>query len=393
MKQPAGFTDSQFPNHICLLKKAIYGLKQAPRQWLSTFSSYLHQYGFHTSSADPSLLMFQHNSDQIYILIYVDDILITGNSPNAIDKLLAALQNQFSIQNLGRLHHFLGLTVTYTPNGLHLDQSMYAATLLRRAAMENCKPLLTPLPTKFVTHSTSEIPYDNLEHYRQLTGALQYLTITRPDLSYAVNFLCQHMHTPLQLHYKLLKRVLRYVKGTLSLGLPITPSNLELQGFADSDWATDPITRRSVTGYCAFLGTTLISWIVKKQTFVARSSTEAEYRALSTAACDLIRLRRLLSKFQVQSVEPTILYCDNISALALANNPVFHARTKNIEIDFHFIRDCIRNRHLEVQHICSTEQPADLFTKALSAQRHLYLCNKLTLQTATVSLRGADKES
>ncbi|XP_020675770.1 uncharacterized protein LOC110094785 [Dendrobium catenatum] len=252
MKQQIGFIDTQFPNHVFLLKKANYGLKQAPRQWFSTFSAYLHQYGFRSSTADPSLLLFQHNSVQIYILVYVDDILLTGNSISDIDRLLAALHLKFSTCNLGRLHHFMGLQVSYTSHDLHLAQSKYAMDLLHRAAMDNCKLLLTPLPTKFAAISSNNTPYDNPEHYRQLTKALQCLTISRPVLSYAVNFLCQHMHLPLHLHYQLLKRVLRYVKGTISLRLPITPSNLVLQGFAYSDWATYPITRHSVTAIVPF---------------------------------------------------------------------------------------------------------------------------------------------
>ncbi|KAI0519536.1 hypothetical protein KFK09_006985 [Dendrobium nobile] len=391
MKQLPGFVDKQFPNHICLLKKAIYGLKQAPREWFSTFSSYLIQYGFHSSSTDPSLQLFHHNSVQLYILVYVDDILLTGNS-SEIDKLLYALHSRFSMRNLGPVSQFLGLQITPTTTGLHLAQSTYASSILHKASMVDCKPVGTPLPNKFLHDVKSDALYKRPEHYHRLTGALQYLTITRPDLLYAVNFLCQHMHLPLQSNYNMLKRVLRYVKGTLSLGLPIQPSSLQLTGYADSEWAADHLDRRSITGYCSFLGHNLISWIVKKQSSVARSSTEAEYRALSTAACDLIWLRRLLAEFQLLQSEPTKLYCDNVSALTLATNPVFHAQTKHIEIDAHFIHDCIRTKQLSVHHICSQDQPADLFTKSLSSTRHLQLRHKITIQPSIVILRKADKD-
>ncbi|KAI0519453.1 hypothetical protein KFK09_006901 [Dendrobium nobile] len=391
MKQSPRFVDKQFPNHICLLKKAIYGWKQAPREWFSTFSAYLIQYGFRSSSADPSLLLFNHNSIQLYILVYVDDILLTGNSTSEIDNLLTALHVRFSMRNLGPVSQFLGLQITSTATGLHLAQSIYATSILHKAGMVDCKPVSTPLPTKFLRNEQSDDLYERPEHYHQITGALQYLMITRPDLLYAVNFLCQHMHQPLQTHYNLLKRVLRYVKVTLSLGLPIRPTSLQLTGYADSDWAADHLDRRSITGYCAFLGHNLISWIVKKQSSVTRSSTEAEYRPLSTATCDLIWLRRLLAKFQSIQTEPTKLYCDNVSALALATNPVFHARTKHIEIDAHFIRDCVRTKQLSVHHICSQDQPAGLFTKSLSSTRHLQLCDKITIQPSIVILREADK--
>ncbi|XP_020703286.2 uncharacterized protein LOC110114674 [Dendrobium catenatum] len=168
-----------------------------------------------------------------------------------MQKLLTALQSTFSMRNLGTLHSFLGLQATYTNHGMHLSQYAYATDLLRKAAMSDCKPVSTPLPTKFFQSVQPDCPYDRPDHYRQITGALQYLTLTRPDLLYAVNFLCQHMHAPMQSHYLLLKRVLRYVKGTLTLGLPIHSSTLELTGYADSDWATNPDDQRSITGYCA----------------------------------------------------------------------------------------------------------------------------------------------
>ncbi|XP_020694534.1 uncharacterized protein LOC110108298 [Dendrobium catenatum] len=154
--------------------------------------------------------------------------------------------------------------------------------------MVDCRPVSTPLPTKLILKYIPGSAYERLEHYRQITGALQYLMITCPDLLYAINYLCQHMHSPLQSHYQLLKRVLRYVKGTLSLGLPIQPSSLVLTGFVDLDWATYHIDHHLITGYYTFLDNTLISWTVRKQSSIARSSTEAEYIALSIVACDII---------------------------------------------------------------------------------------------------------
>ncbi|PKU78290.1 Retrovirus-related Pol polyprotein from transposon TNT 1-94 [Dendrobium catenatum] len=393
MKQPAGFVDSQYPNHVCLLKKSIYGLKQSPREWFATLSSYMSTYGFKTSSADPSLFLLHKGSTQLYMIIYVDDIILTGNSQTELYKLVAALQSEFSMRNLGHLHQFLGLQVCRTASGLHLNQSQYAKDILQRAAMSHCKPVATQLPSPLPTPDMTDALYDKPEFYRKLVGSLQYLTITHPDLLFAVNYLSQHMHQPYNTNFLILKRVLRYVQGSLTLGLPIYKSNLQLTAFADSDWATDKTDRRSITGYCAFLGDTLISWIVKKQSSVARSSTEAEYRALSTAACDIIWLRRILTEFQVELPDSTKLYCDNVSALALANNPIFHARTKHIEIDFHFIRDCIRSNYISVHHISTMDQPADIFTKALGANRFAFLRDKLTICSAPVTLRGDDKPS
>ncbi|PKU81182.1 putative mitochondrial protein [Dendrobium catenatum] len=329
----------------------------------------------------------------IYILVYVDDILLTGNDDSTVSHLLTALHQRFNMRNLGPISHFLGMQVLHTPSGFHLSQSRYAAQILKKAGMENSKPISTPIASKTLCHPSSLLSTDTAALYTQLVGSLQYLTLTRPDIAYTVNRLCQYMHQPHEDHFRLLKRLLQYLQGTLSFGLPLVAANLHLRAYSDSDWAGDLVDRKSTTGYCAFLGSNLISWQVKKQKTVARSSTEAEYRALATAATDIIWLKRLLAEFQINSSTPTPLFCDNVSSIALANNPVFHARTKHIEIDFHFVRECIKNATLQVHHIHSTDQIADLFTKALSLQRFHFLRDKLTILDPMASLRGGDKQA
>ncbi|PKU75707.1 putative mitochondrial protein [Dendrobium catenatum] len=215
--------------------------------------------------------------------------------------------------------------------------------------------------------------------YRSITGALQYLTLTRPDISFSVNLLSQNMHEPHPKHFYLLKRLLRYIKGTLNFGLPITKTDLVLKSFSDADWAGDPLTRKSTTGFCSFLGDTLISWTVKKQKTVSRSSTESEYRALAALTSDIIWLRRLLTDFGISQNYPTKLYCDNMSAIALANNHVFHSRTKHIEIDQKFVRDHIQNNRITLHPISTKDQVADIFTKSLSTPRFIELRLKLTI--------------
>ncbi|PKU73727.1 putative mitochondrial protein [Dendrobium catenatum] len=369
MAQSTGFKDSIHPEYVCLLKKSLYGLKQSQRKWFETFSNYLLNYGFTHSTADSSLLIYHKNSVSIYILIYVDDILLTGNHDPTITSLLSALHNRFYMKNLGNVSYFLGMQVLQTSIGFHLSQTRYATYVLKKDAMSDCKPLSTPIASKVLSDDIQVLQPTQAEVYKQFVDSLQYLTLTRPDIAFTVNQLCQHMHSPQENHFKLLKRFLRYIKGTLSFGLPITKSDLNLTAYSDSDWAGDPINRKSTTSYCAFLGCTLISWQVKKQKTVARSSTEVEYRALATAAADIIWLRHLLPEFHIAVNSPTALFCDNISSIALANNHVFHARTKHIEIDFYFVCECIKNNQLQVLHILSIDQLADLFTKALSLSR------------------------
>ncbi|XP_020704869.2 uncharacterized protein LOC110115833 [Dendrobium catenatum] len=378
MKQPPGFVDTTHPDYVCKLHKTIYGLKQAPRLWFQTLTGFFLSTNFKFSKSDPSLLIYSDRDTHIYVLIYVDDLLISGNNLQKINSLISKLHSQFSIKDLGPISFFLGIQVSHTPNGYFLSQAQYALDILKAAGLSQCKPASTPIAVKGSSTNSVASNFDPVT-YRKLAGSLQYLTITRPDIAFATNMVCQNMHQPTDQSQAILKRLLRYINGTIHFGLPITRGNLQLTSFSDSDWASDTSDRRSITGYCTFLGNTLVSWCVKKQPTVAKSSTEAEYRSLASATSDIIWLRRLLAEFQVSVSSPTSLSCDNISALALANNPVFHARTKHIEIDYHFIRDRILSNEISVHHISSLDQPADLLTKPLSTSRFQMLCNKLTI--------------
>ncbi|PKU74822.1 Retrovirus-related Pol polyprotein from transposon TNT 1-94 [Dendrobium catenatum] len=332
MKQPHGFTDAIHPTYVCRLNKALYGLKQLPREWFATLSGHLITYGFKLSTSDTSLFIYNKNKITMYFLVYVDDIILTGSCQAAINNLIAHLNSRFPVKDLGTISHFLGIQVVHTTYGLHLNQSRFAQTILSRAGMLNCKPVSTPFQLKSANNPSSSNAFSNPTLYRHLAGSLQFLTITRPDISFAVNRICQHMQNPTVAHFEALKRLLRYLQGTIHTGLPLFRGTLTLQSYADSDWAGDEVDRKSTTGYCNFLGSSLISWAVKKQNVVARSSTEAEYRALATASAEIIWIRRLLQELNTKQNDATTLFCDNTSAIALANNPVLHARTKHIEV-------------------------------------------------------------
>ncbi|KAI0511939.1 hypothetical protein KFK09_012573 [Dendrobium nobile] len=317
----------------------------------------------------------------MYILIYVDDILLTGNSESELTRLLSNLHARFQMRNLGPLTQFLGIQSITTPTGVLLHQQNYAKQILEKAGMQNAKPVSSPTPSKIPLQNTSHEHFTNPQLYRHLIGSLQYLTLTRPDIQFSVHSLSQHMQQPLNLHFDGLKRLLRYIHGTTDVGIPLHTDQLTLQGYPDADWASNTNDCRSISGYCNFLGKSLISWQVKKQTTVARSSTEAEYRSLATEAAEVIWLRRLLEDFHIPQTAPTIIYCDNTSAITLANNPVYHARTKHIDVDCHFIRSSIQDKHLSVHHICTNDQIADIFTKALPIHRFKSLSSKLTAVT------------
>ncbi|KAI0496713.1 hypothetical protein KFK09_023037 [Dendrobium nobile] len=223
----------------------------------------------------------------MFFLVYVDDILLTGNSNSDIQNLLRNLHNKFTMRDLSSISQFLGIHAVSTSYGLHLTQSQFAQSILSRAGMLNCKPVSTPSQIQTSSSSNSSAAFSNPTLYRQLAGCLQYLTLIRPDIAYAVNKICQHMQSPTNSHFEALKRLLRYIQGSLHTGLPIFCDASILQSYADSDWPGDADDRKSISGYCNFLGSTLISWSVKKQNAVARSSTEAEYRALASAAAEI----------------------------------------------------------------------------------------------------------
>ncbi|GJU14206.1 ribonuclease H-like domain-containing protein [Tanacetum coccineum] len=209
-------------------------------------------------------------------------------------------------------------------------------------------------------------PISDSTLYRSLVGALQYLTFTRPDISYAVQQVCLFMHDPREPHLSALKRILRYVRGTLSYGLQLYSSTTSsLVAYSDADWAGCPTTRRSTSGYCVFLGNNLLSWSSKRQFTLSRSSAEAEYRGVANAVAETCWLRNLLRELHTPLATATLVYCDNVSAVYLSSNPVQHQRTKHIEIDIHFVRDLVATGAIRVLHVPSRYQYADIFTKGL----------------------------
>ncbi|XP_047949460.1 secreted RxLR effector protein 161-like [Salvia hispanica] len=207
--------------------------------------------------------------------------------------------------------------------------------------------------------------------YRSAVGALQYATITRPEISFCVSKVSQFMANPLDSHWKAVKRILRYLAGSSDYGLHILPSSFSLTGFSDSDWGADLDDRRSITGYCVYFGKTLISWCSKKQTVVSRSSTEAEYRSLAQVTCELSWLKSLHEELKIKYLKPPTVWVDNISTISLASNPVLHSRTKQIELDVHFVRDKVHGGEIDLRHVPTTikSQTSSLNRSAINSSR------------------------
>jgi hypothetical protein len=371
MKQPPGFQDPTLPSYHCKLDKALYGLKQAPRAWYSRLSFKLQALGFVPSKADISLFVYIKASVTIYLLVYVDDIIVTSSSPKAIDALLMDLKSEFAIKDLGDLHFFLSIEVKKMSDGLLLSQSKYADGLLRKAGMLACKPMSTPMSTseKLTARDSDCLGPEDITKYRSMVGGLQYLSLTRPDLSFAINKVCQYLQAPTVAHWTAVKRILRYIQGTLHTGLVIRRSSSSLlSAFSDADWAECSDDRKSMGGFVVFFGSNLISWCAKKQPIVSRSSTKAEYKAMANATAELMWLQTLLKELRVSHPPCARLWCDNMGAKYLSSNPVFHGRMKHIEVDYHFVRDQVVKHLLEVRFISTHDQIADGFTKAISQQ-------------------------
>ena len=317
-------------------------------------------------------------------------MVLTGNDTSVMKKLLQYLSSEFRMKDMGPLSYFLGIQVRYTPTGLFLNQEKYASELLQTAGMLDCAPMPSPLPLQLDRVPHQDELFTDPTYFRSLVGKLQYLTLTRPDLQFAVNLVCQRMHKPTLADFNMLKRVLRYIKGTHTMGLHFySDSDTSLKAFCDSDWAGCPETRRSTGGFCTILGSNLISWSATKQDSVSRSSTEAEYRCLSDTAAELSWITDVLKELGFPVTKPAEANCDNLSAVHLTAHPVLHKKSKHFATHYHYAHEQLAKGTLVVRHVPASSQLADIFTKSLPQAAFYSLRSKPgVVLSPTTSLRG-----
>ena len=376
MDLPLGY-HTKGENLVCKLKKSIYGLRQASRQWFHKFSSAIINAGFTQSKSDYSLFYTGSGDSYVALLVYVDDIIITSKDPAAITNVQLSLQNLFKLKVLGNLKYFLGLEIASSKEGICLSQRNYTLSLLEDTGFADSKPASLPMDPNLKLNTVDGEPLPDDGQYRRMIGRLLYLTISRPDIAFAVNKLSQYMSAPRSPHLDALHHLLRYLKTSPGQGLLFSASSpLSLKAYADADWGSCLDTRRSTTGHCVFLGDSLISWKSKKQHTVSRSSSEAEYRALASVTSEVLWVKALLKDFGVH-IGSTLVFCDNNAAIHLASNPSFHERSKHIEIDCHFTRDRVQDGTLRLVHVRSEHQLADLLTKPVAAPLFKNLMCKL----------------
>ncbi|RVW74918.1 Retrovirus-related Pol polyprotein from transposon TNT 1-94 [Vitis vinifera] len=324
MDIPAGLETTSNFNKVCRLRKSLYGLKQSPKAWFERFTK------------------------------------------------------EFEIKDLGNLKYFLGMEIARSKKGIAVSQRKYVLDLLNETGMLGCKPAETPMDTTVkLEESDGSAPVDK-GRYQRLVGKLIYLSHTRPDIGFSVSVVSQFMNNPTEKHMTAVIRILRYLKMTPGKGLFFQrTTNKEIEIFSDADWAGSVTDRRSTSGYCSFVWGNLVTWRSKKQSVVARSSAEAEFRAMAQGICEGIWLNRLLEELRVPLKHPMVLYCDNQAAISIAKNPVHHDRTKHVEIDRHFIKEKIEEGVFKVSYTPTNCQTADILTKALARVNFEDLTEKL----------------
>ncbi|KAH0637403.1 hypothetical protein KY289_037318 [Solanum tuberosum] len=345
------------------------------------------------SKSDDSLFIKWSPNSLIIVMIYVDDIVVTGSNNSQVYATIKLLGDRFSIKDLGPLHFFLGVEVIQHDHGLTLTQTSFIADILSKFNMLDANSVSTPLFTNEFLSLDDGSPSADATLYRQVIGSLQYLTFTRPDICFAVNKLAQFQHSPSTKHWQATKRLLRYLKGTITYGLHFKRGDSsQLLAYSDADWGGIPDTRHSTSAYVIFLGKNPISWCSNKQRTVARSSTEAEYRAVASVVAELNWLTNLLQELWVKLPCPPKVFCDNIGVTYLCRNPVFHSRMKHVAIDFHFVRDQVESGKISVHHIPTGAQLADALTKALPRRSFVHLVSNIGLKQIEPMLRGHDKD-
>ncbi|KAK6151368.1 hypothetical protein DH2020_014003 [Rehmannia glutinosa] len=378
------------PGKKTIGSKWVYKIKLNPDGSIERFKARLvakgynqiqGEFGFNQSSHDHCLFIKHNTSSFMALLVYVDDVLITGSHSDDIHSLKVYLDGLFTIKDLGFAKYFLGLEIARSETGTYINQRKYILDILTDIGLTNCKPYSTPLPLGLkLTGDAGELLSDPAT-YRRLIGHLLYLNFTRPDITFAVQQLSQFVNSPRKSHWDAAVHVVRYLKDTPSNGhfFP-AHSHDSITTYSDVDWGSCLDTRRSITGYCIFLGNALISWKTKKQNTISRSSAEAEYRALSATVCELQWISYIAKDLHLPVALPITLWCDNQTAIHITKNPVFHERTKHLDIDCHLVRNKFKEGFVILKHIPSREQVADLFTKSLGITAFQSLLSKLGLR-------------
>ncbi|XP_028112808.1 uncharacterized protein LOC114310909 [Camellia sinensis] len=314
-------------------------MKQALYAWNTRIDQYFHDNGFEKCTYEHALyLKKEADGSMLLACLYVDDLIFIGNNPAMFKDFKRSMVQEFEMTAIGLMAHFLGIEVAQRKDGIFISQSGYAKEILKRYGIENCNPVNTPVDSGVELRKCTKAVDVDPTYFKSLVGSLRYLTCTRPGILYGVGLINRYMETPDQLHLYAAKRILRYIKRTVDDGLFYKPTNnFKLVGYSDSDWGCKLDERKRTTGFTFFVGDTAFTWSFKKQAIVTLSTCEAKYVAANSVVCHAIWLRNMLKHLGFPQEKPTEIYVDNHSAIALANNPVYHEKSKHIDTHYHFI--------------------------------------------------------
>ena len=376
VEQPPGFEDCKHSDYVYKLDKALYGLKQAPRAWYETLAQFLLSSGFSRGTIDKTLFYLQQGKDLLLVQIYVDDIIFGSTNSKLCNRFAKLMQSRYQMSMMGELSYFLGLQVKQTEDGIFVSQAKYTRNLLKKFGLLNCSSATTPMATATKLDKDTGASVD-ITNYRGMIGSLLYLTASRPDIMYATCLCARFQADPREPHLTAVKRIFKYLKGTITLGLWYPrDSDFHLIGYSDADFAGCKIDRKSTSGSCQFLGDRLVSWYSKKQKSISTSTAEAEYIAAGSCCAQILWMKNQLLDYGLNFSHIPI-FCDNQSAIAMTGNPVQHSMTKHISIRYHFIREHVEEGTIELKFVPTDQQLADIFTKPLSEATFTRLVNEL----------------
>lgn len=369
------------PSKVFKLKKSLYGLKQSSRCWNSKIDSYLLKIGFERSSNDYCLYVMNKTDSKVYILLYVDDIILSGPDLVLLNKIKIQLMTDFKMVDKGELRYFLGLEIKYDRDKgiLRINQEDYISKLIKRFRMEDSKCSLIPIEPKLYIEVCKNVEDVTSKPYRELLGCIMYLMLgSRPDICFALNVFSRLQDKASDYAWNNLKRVVRYLKGTQRFGLEYIreENNFQLECFVDSDWGGDQSDRKSVSGFVFKLSNSTLMWATRKQHCVSLSSSEAELIALCSAASEGLCFIKLLEDFKID-VKPMLIHEDNQGCISILNNPANNRRVKHIDIKYNFVSECMNNNILKILYISTDMQLADLLTKGLKYASFVKFRNNL----------------
>ena len=377
VKQPPGFEDPHHPEYVYKLNRALYGLKQAPRAWFERLSKFLLENGYSMGKADKTLFVKHHNCNLIVVQVYVDDIIFGATDHSLVLEFAKLMSQEFEMSMMGELTFMLGLQIKQLDGGIFISQEKYARELVKKFGMEDSKEAKTPMATNIKMDLDDSGKKVDERIYRGMIGSLLYLTSSRPDIMLSVCVCARFQSNPKESHIGYVKRIIRYVKGSIGLGLWYPRvDHLDLVGYCDADYAGSQVDRKSTSGTCQFLGRSLVSWFSKKQSSIALSTTEAEYIAAGCCCAQILWMRQTLADYDL-TFPPTTIWCDSSSAIDLSKNPVLHYRTKHIDVRHHFLRDHVDKKDISFEYISTTQQLADIFTKPLDEKQFCFIRREL----------------